>query len=117
MTFAALGDLLDPVVDEVLDEDPSMQRSALRTALLRAAPGDELGLRSARGCTRHAGVPWRLGSRPSGSACDRRRSMARSILRDRPSLRRAATEDEPIGVLASMRPGREEESCVDPGDA
>ena len=41
MTFAALGDLLDPVVDEVLDEIPSMQRSALRTALLRAAPGDD----------------------------------------------------------------------------
>ena len=36
MTFAALGDLLDPVVDEVLDEIPSMQRAALRTALLRA---------------------------------------------------------------------------------
>jgi hypothetical protein len=90
MTFAALGDLLDPVVDEVLDEIPSMQRSALRTALLRAEPGD-YGLRSALRLPRHAGVPSRLGSRSSGSACHRRCSMARSILRDRPSLRRAAT--------------------------
>jgi predicted ATPase len=41
MTFAALGDLLDPVIDDVLDEIPPMQRSALRMALLRADPGDD----------------------------------------------------------------------------
>src|SRR3954453_3254582 len=41
MTFAGLGDLLAPLVDEVLDEIPSMQRSALRNAFLRAEPGDE----------------------------------------------------------------------------
>jgi DNA-binding CsgD family transcriptional regulator len=41
MTFAALGDLLDPVIDEVADEIPQVQRSALRAALLRGDPEDE----------------------------------------------------------------------------
>ena len=36
LSFAALGDLLDGVVDEALDALPSPQRSALEVALLRA---------------------------------------------------------------------------------
>jgi DNA-binding CsgD family transcriptional regulator len=36
LSFAALGDLLDGVVDEILDVLPSPQRSALDVALLRA---------------------------------------------------------------------------------
>ena len=38
LSFAALGDLLDGVVDEALDALPSPQRSALEVALLRDVP-------------------------------------------------------------------------------
>ena len=39
LSFAAVGDLLDGVVDEVLDELPAPQRTALEVALLRAEAG------------------------------------------------------------------------------
>jgi DNA-binding CsgD family transcriptional regulator len=39
LSFAALGDLLDEVVDETLETLPSPQRSALEVALLRAEAG------------------------------------------------------------------------------
>jgi DNA-binding CsgD family transcriptional regulator len=39
LSFAALGDLLDGVVDEVLDALPAPQRTALEVALLRAEAG------------------------------------------------------------------------------
>ena len=39
LSFAALGDLLDGVVDEALDALPPPQRSALEVALLRAEAG------------------------------------------------------------------------------
>jgi DNA-binding CsgD family transcriptional regulator len=39
LSFAALGDLLDGVVDEALDALPTPQRSALEVALLRAEAG------------------------------------------------------------------------------
>ncbi len=51
LSFAALGDLLDGVVDEALDALPSPQRSALEVALLRteapASPPDRRTLSSA----------------------------------------------------------------------
>jgi DNA-binding CsgD family transcriptional regulator len=51
LSFAALGDLLDGVVDEVLDDLPTPQRSALEVALLRAeadaSPPDRRTLSSA----------------------------------------------------------------------
>ena len=51
LSFAALGDLLDGVVDEVLDALPPPQRSALEVALLRAeaaaSPPDRRTLSSA----------------------------------------------------------------------
>lgn len=40
LSYAALIDLLDPVLDEVLDKLPSPQRRALEVALLRAEPDD-----------------------------------------------------------------------------
>src|SRR5919197_621279 len=39
LAFAALADLLEPVLDEALPELPEVQRHALEVALLRAAPG------------------------------------------------------------------------------
>jgi DNA-binding CsgD family transcriptional regulator len=51
LSFAALGDLLDGVVDEAIDALPSPQRSALEVALLRteaaASPPDRRTLSSA----------------------------------------------------------------------
>jgi DNA-binding CsgD family transcriptional regulator len=117
MTFAALGDLLDPVVDEVLDEIPSMQRSALRTALLRAEPGDEqvfdqravaLGT---LGCLRALAR-----GRPVLLAIDDVQWLdpsSATVLRF--AVRRL--QDERIGVLASTRPGREEEDPLGSGGA
>jgi DNA-binding CsgD family transcriptional regulator len=40
LAFAALGDLLEPVGDDVLSELPEPQRRAIAVALLRADPGD-----------------------------------------------------------------------------
>ena len=113
MTFAALGDLLDPVVDEVLDEIPSMQRSALRTALLRAAPGDDqvsdqravaLGTLGCLGALAR-GRPVLLAIDDVQWLDPSSATVLRFVVR--------RLQDEPIGVLASMRPGREEE---DPWD-
>ena len=39
LAFAALGDLLEPVVDQALDGLPVPQRQALEVAMLRATPG------------------------------------------------------------------------------
>ena len=46
LTFAALGDLLDPVFDEVCDLLPEPQRDALAVALLRASGGVPLDQRA-----------------------------------------------------------------------
>ncbi len=107
MTFAALGDLLDPVIDDVLDEILPMQRSALRTALLRADPADDpisdhrAVASGTLGCLR---VFARSG--PVLLAIDDVQWLdpsSATVLRF--VVRRL--HDEPIGVLASMRPGKE----------
>jgi len=107
MTFAALGDLLDPVIDDVLDEILPIQRSALGAALLRSDPGHEpvsdqraVGL-GTLGCLRALArngpvllaiddVQW---LDPSSAA------ILRFVVR--------RLHDDPVGVLASMRPGKE----------
>src|SRR6476659_1197966 len=115
MTFAALGDLLDPVIDDVLDEILPVQRSALGAALLRADPEDDLvsaqravGL-GTLGCLR---VLARR--RPVLLAIDDVQWLdpsSATVLRF--VVRRL--QDEPIGVLASMRAGRGEEDPLGSG--
>lgn len=108
MTFAGLGDLLDPVIDDVLAEIPRVQRSALASALLRGDHADDptsdqravaLGT---LGCIRALAR-----DRPVLIAIDDAQWLdpsSASVLRF--VVRRL--QDEPIGVLVSVRVGREE---------
>jgi DNA-binding CsgD family transcriptional regulator len=104
MTFAALGDLLEPVIDDVVGELPDMQRSALDAALLRAEPGDSMPDQRAvslafLGCLRAVArsgpvliaiddVQWL--DAPSAN-------VLRFVIR--------RLKDEPVGILASLRLG------------
>jgi DNA-binding CsgD family transcriptional regulator len=102
LSFAALGDLMDGVFDEVLPQLPSPQRRALEVALLLADPlGSPPDQRAV--CVAFLGVIRQLSvSRPVVIAVDDLQWL------DRPSavalefaLRRLATE--PVGLLASVR--------------
>ena len=104
MSYAALGDLFEPAIDDVLDELPDVQRSALEAALLRTGPGSSTpdqravslaALASLRALAREGpmliaidDVPWL--DAPSASAL-------------RFAIRRL--RDEPIGVIATVRLG------------
>jgi DNA-binding CsgD family transcriptional regulator len=102
LSFAALGDLLGGVLDQVLPRLPPPQRRALEVALLLADavghPPDQRAI-----CVAFLGVIRQLsGSRPVVIAVDDLQWL------DRPSavalefaLRRLATE--PVGLLASVR--------------
>jgi DNA-binding CsgD family transcriptional regulator len=104
LSFAALGDLLDGVLEQVLAELPAPQQSALQLALLLADPaGRPLEHRAV--CVAFLGVIRRLaGQGPVVIAIDDLQWL------DRPSamtlgyaLRRLA--QEPVGLLASVRVG------------
>ena len=108
LSFAALGDLLDGVVDEVLDALPPPQRSALEVALLRAG-GHHYTAGSPDPLVR---VPWCAhgpGRGASPGAGDRRRAMARpsvgssSGVRD-PAAARRADRDPHHGARRRARP-------------
>ena len=106
MTFAALGDLLDLVIDDVLDEVPRVQRAALRTALLRADPEDDQTsdqravASGALGCLRALarGGPILLAVDDVQWLDPSSATVLRFVVR--------RLHDEPVGVLASMRPGK-----------
>ena len=104
MTFAALGDLLGPVIDEAVGELPAVQSSALDAALLRGES--------------HASMPDQRAVSLASLGCLRALAQAGPVLLaiddvqwlDMPSanvlrfvLRRLS--DEPVGVLASLRLG------------
>lgn len=104
MGFAALGDLLEPAIDDVLGDLPELQRSALEAALLRAGPGGS--------------TPDQRAVSVAALACLRALARAGPVLiaiddmpwLDTPSanaLRFAVRRlrDEPIGVIATVRLG------------
>jgi DNA-binding CsgD family transcriptional regulator len=102
LSFAALGDLLDGILDRVLDALPAPQRTALQVALLLEDPGSSPPEHRAV-CAAFLGVLRRL-------AADSPVLVAVDDLQwlDRPSalaldyaLRRLGTE--PVGLLASAR--------------
>jgi AAA ATPase domain len=104
MTFAALGDLLEPVIDDVIGELPDMQRSPLDAALLRAERGDSMPDQRAvslafLGCLRAVAR-----SSPVLIAIDDVQWLdapSANVLRF--VIRRL--KDEPVGILASLRLG------------
>jgi DNA-binding CsgD family transcriptional regulator len=102
LSFAALGDLLDGVLERVLAELPAPQQNALQVALLLKDPaGSPLEHRAV--CAAFLGVVRRLAAQsPVVIAIDDLQWL------DRPSavtlgyaLRRLGTE--PVGLLASVR--------------
>jgi DNA-binding CsgD family transcriptional regulator len=120
MTFTALGDLLEPVIDDVLGELPHVQRSALNAALLRAEPGasmpDQRAVSLASlGCLRAVA---RAG--PVLVAVDDVQwldATSANVLRF--VFRRL--KEEPVGILASLRLGEAGEDRLElnrtvPGD-
>jgi DNA-binding CsgD family transcriptional regulator len=108
LSFAALGDLLEPVLGEVLPTLPAPQRRALEVALLLAEPGgpppDPRAVDVA-----FLGVLRALGSGPSLVAVDDAQWL------DPPSAAALAfavrrLRGEPIAVLLTRRSGDVEES-------
>ena len=102
LSYAALGDLLEPVLEEALPTLPEPQRRALEVALLRApssgARGDQRGVSLAvLGCLRSAAA-----STPVVVAVDDIQWM------DLPSARVLQfvvrrLKDEPVGLMAAVR--------------
>ena len=102
MTFTALGDLLEPVIDDILEQLPPVQRAALDAALLRGDSGASMPDRRAvslasLGCLRALArdgpvlvaiddVQWL-----DPASADVLRFVVRRL------------DDEPVGVLASLR--------------
>jgi DNA-binding CsgD family transcriptional regulator len=104
MSFAALGDLLEPAIDDVLGELPEVQRSALEAALLRAGPGastpdqravSAAALGSLRALARAGPVLIAIDDMPwlDAPSADALRFAVRRL------------RDEPIGVIATVRLG------------
>jgi tetratricopeptide (TPR) repeat protein len=102
LSFAALGDLLDGVVDEALDPLPPPQRSALEVALLRAeatsTPPDRRTLSSAF----HGALMALASARPLVLAIDDAQWL------DLPSARVLEfairrLHDVPVGILVTAR--------------
>src|SRR5512132_1603297 len=104
LSFAALGDLLEGVVDEALDDLPPPQRAALEVALLRAeaaaSPPDRRTLSSAF----HGALMALAAARPLVLAIDDAQWL------DVPSARVLEfairrLHDVPIGILITARAG------------
>jgi DNA-binding CsgD family transcriptional regulator len=104
MSFAALADLLEPAMDDVVGELPEVQRSALDAALLRAGPDastpDQRAvsmavLGSLRALARAAPVLLAVDDLPwlDAPTADALRFAVRRL------------RDEPIGLIASARLG------------
>jgi ATP/maltotriose-dependent transcriptional regulator MalT len=120
MSFAGLGDLLEPAIDGVLGELPSPQARALEAALLRVeiadSPRDERGVSVAFLTTLRL-----LGEQsPVLIAIDDAHWLDRPTARVLEFALRRLT-GEPVGVLASVRSGGQARSrinferSVDPG--
>jgi DNA-binding CsgD family transcriptional regulator len=104
LAFAALADLLEPVVDDVLAELSEPQRHAIAVVLLREEPGDHRLDRRAVGAAALSVVVALAARRPVLVAIDDLQWL------DGPSartlefvLRRIG--DHPVGVLACQRSG------------
>jgi len=110
LSFGALGDLLDDVVDDALPRLPPPQRHALEVALLRTEPGKRAPDQRAVSVAFRSAIHQLSAESPLLMAIDDLQWL------DRPSSRVLAfalhrLRDEPIGVLAALR---DEEGVKDP---
>jgi DNA-binding CsgD family transcriptional regulator len=107
LSFAALGDLLDGVVDEALDALPSPQRTALEVALLREEAGRSPPDRRTLSAAFHGALIALAGAGPLVLAIDDAQWL------DLPSARVLEfairrLHDVPIGILITARGGEDD---------
>jgi DNA-binding CsgD family transcriptional regulator len=104
LSFAALGDLLDPIVDDVLDELPEPQKTALDAALLRVRPDGSAPDRRAVSLASLGALRVLANEGPVLLAVDDVQWLdvpSANVLRF--AIRRLT--DEPIGIIATLRIG------------
>jgi DNA-binding CsgD family transcriptional regulator len=112
LSFAALGDLLEPVIDDVLSELPRPQRQALEVALLRA------GLADAARDERGVSVAFLNAVRFLCAESAVLLAVDDAQWLDRPTARVVEFAirrlgDSPVGVLASVRLDPRERLMID----
>jgi DNA-binding CsgD family transcriptional regulator len=104
LSFAALGDLLDPIVDDVLGELPEPQRTALDAALLRGPPDGSAPDRRAVSLASLGALRVLANEGPVLLAVDDVQWLdVPSVNVLRFAIRRLT--DEPIGIIATLRIG------------
>jgi DNA-binding CsgD family transcriptional regulator len=104
LSFAAVADLITPVVDEVLPALPAPQRRALEVALLLSEPDEAASEHRAVAAALLGVFGWLSDRNPVIVSIDDVQWLdASSAAVLKFALRR--TRDEPIGALLSIRPG------------
>jgi len=114
LSFAALGDLLEPVLEEALPSLPPPQRRALEVALLLEEPGGLVPSQRETGMAVLGLLRFLAGSRPVLLAVDDVQWMDRpSVATLEFALRRVRAE--PVGLLAAVRVTRDVDRAVELG--